>query len=152
MPLIGDIDLTIRQAQRDDAPALAQLMCELGYGTTPNEMDARLELILSNSAYKTFVAIVNGRVCGMIGTIVYPTYEHNDPGARILALVTLNAQRRRGIGRALIAAAEKDLVQRGIQRVSLNTQLTREDAHKFYESLGYTRNGWRFVKQLSARA
>ncbi|HZS18823.1 MAG TPA: GNAT family N-acetyltransferase [Candidatus Udaeobacter sp.] len=149
MPLVGDIDLTIRQAQRDDGPALAQLMCELGYVTAPGEMDARLELILSNTAYRTLVAIVNGSVCGMIGTIVYPSYEHNDPGARILALVTSSAQRRRGIGRALIAAAEKDLAQRGIQRVSLNTQLIREDAHKFYESLGYTRNGWRFVKQLS---
>jgi ribosomal protein S18 acetylase RimI-like enzyme len=85
----------------------------------------------------------------MIGTIVYSSYEHNDPGARILALVTSTAQRRRGIGRALIAAAEKDLAERGIQRVSLNTQLIREDAHKFYETLGYMRNGWRFVKQLS---
>ena len=102
MPLVGDIDLTIRQAQRDDGPALAQLMCELGYPTAPGEMDARLELIVSNTAYRTLVAIVNGSVCGMIGTIVYPSYEHNDPGARILALVTLSAQRRRGsVGRSL---------------------------------------------------
>jgi GNAT superfamily N-acetyltransferase len=150
MPL-GDIDFAIRQAQAGDGPVLAQLMCELGYATTPGEMETRLELILVNTAYKTFVAVMDGRVCGMIGTIVYPSYEHNDPGARIVALVTLSAQRRRGIGRALIAAAEKDLAQRGVQRVSLNTQLTREDAHKFYESLGYTRNGWRFVKQLPVR-
>ena len=52
------------------------------------------------------------------------------------------------IGRALIATAEKDFAQRGIRRVALDTRLTREDAHKFYESLGYERNGWRFVKQL----
>ncbi len=149
MPLEGDIDLTIRDAQRDDATVLAQLMCELGYETTPEEMETRLKLILSNAAYKTFVAIMDGHVCGMIGTITYPSYEHNDPGARILALVTLSAARRRGVGRALIAAAEKDLAQRGFRRVSLNTQFTREDAHKFYESIGYERNGWRFVKQLS---
>jgi ribosomal protein S18 acetylase RimI-like enzyme len=59
--------------------------------------------------------------------------------------------RRRGIGRALIATAEKDFAHRGIRRVALNTRLAREDAHKFYESLGYERNGWRFVKQLSVR-
>jgi ribosomal protein S18 acetylase RimI-like enzyme len=59
--------------------------------------------------------------------------------------------RRRGIGRALIAAAEKDFAQRAIRRVALDTRLAREDAHKFYESLGYERNGWRFVKQLSVR-
>ncbi len=67
---------------------------------------------------------------------------------RILALVTSSTARRRGIGRALIATAEKDFAQRGIRRVALDTRLTREDAHKFYESLGYERNGWRFVKQL----
>jgi ribosomal protein S18 acetylase RimI-like enzyme len=62
----------------------------------------------------------------------------------------MTSPRRRGIGRALIAAAEKDFAQKGITRVALDTRLTREDAHKFYELLGYKRNGWRFVKQLPA--
>jgi ribosomal protein S18 acetylase RimI-like enzyme len=132
----------------NDAPELAVLMCELGYETDRTEMETRLELILSNPAYKTFVAIMDGCVCGMIGTLTCPSYEHNDPSGRILALVTLSAARRRGIGRALIAIAEKDFAQRGIRRVALDTRLTREDAHKFYELLGYERNGWRFVKQL----
>jgi ribosomal protein S18 acetylase RimI-like enzyme len=140
----------IRDAEVNDAPELAMLMCELGYQTDPTEMEARLELILSNSAYKTFVAIRDGSVCGMIGTLTYPSYEHNDASGRILALVTSGTARRRGIGRALIATAEKDFAQRGVGRVSLDTRLTREDAHKFYELLGYERNGWRFVKQLPA--
>jgi ribosomal protein S18 acetylase RimI-like enzyme len=140
----------IRDAELNDAPELAMLMCELGYETRRIEMETRLKLILSNPAYKTFVAITDGCVCGMIGTLTYPSYEHNDPSGRILALVTLTASRRRGIGRALIATAEKDFAQRGIRRVALDTRLTREDAHKFYQSLGYERNGWRFVKQLSA--
>ena len=123
-------------------------MCELGYETKRTEMETRLKLILSNPAYKTFVAIMDGSVCGMIGTLTYPSYEHNDPSGRILALVISSTMRRRGIGRALIATAEKDFAQRGIRRVALNTRLAREDAHKFYESLGYERNGWRFVKQL----
>ena len=144
-----NVEWQIRDAELGDAAQLAALMCELGYETDHTEMEARLKLILSNPPYKTFVAIMDGYVCGMIGTVTYPSYEHNDPGGRILALVTLNAARRRGIGRALIAAAEKDFVQRGIKRVALNTQLTREDAHKFYESLGYERNGWRFVKRLA---
>jgi ribosomal protein S18 acetylase RimI-like enzyme len=143
------LDLTIRVAEINDAAALAQLMCELGYETTKPEMQMRMEKIAANECYRTFVAVLDGKVCGMIGTLACPSYEHNDPGGRILALATLGAMRRRGIGRALIAAAERDFVQRGIRRIALNTQLTREDAHKFYQSLGYERNGWRFVKQLS---
>lgn len=138
----------IRDAESNDALEVAVMMCELDYETKRTEMETRLKLILSNQAYKTFGAVMDGCVCGMIGTLTYPSYEHDDPSGRILALVTLSAARRRGIGRALIATAEKDFAQRGIRRVALDTRLTREDAHKFYESLGYQRNGWRFVKQL----
>jgi ribosomal protein S18 acetylase RimI-like enzyme len=145
-----DTGCWIRDAELNDAPELAVLMCELGYETTRAEMQTRLKLILSNPAYKTFVAIMDGCVCGMIGTLTYPSYEHNDPSGRIVALVTLSTARRRGIGRALVATAEKDFAQKGIRRVALDTRLTRGDAHKFYESLGYERNGWRFVKRLPA--
>jgi ribosomal protein S18 acetylase RimI-like enzyme len=141
-------DFRIRGAKLNDAPELAVLMCELGYETKRTEMEMRLKLILSNPAYKTFVAIMDGSVCGMIGTLTYPSYEHNDASGRILALVTSSTVRRRGIGRTLIETAETDFAQRGIRRVSLDTRLTREDVHKFYELLGYERNGWRFVKQL----
>jgi ribosomal protein S18 acetylase RimI-like enzyme len=134
-----------------DAAALAQLMCELGYETTRSEMQMRMERIAADDCYRTFVAVLDGKVCAMIGTLACPSYEHNDLGGRILALATLGAMRRRGIGRALIATAEKDFAHRGIRRVALDTRLTREDAHRFYESLGYERNGWRFVKQLSVR-
>jgi len=139
----------IRDAKLTDAPALAALMCELGYKTTPAEMRRRLRSILDDVNYRTLVAEVDGKVCGMIGTLAYASYEHNDPSGRILALVTLANARRRGIGRALIASAEKAFAQKAVTRVSLDTRLTRKDAHKFYESLGYERNGWRFVKQLS---
>ena len=135
----------------NDAAALAQLMCELGYETTKSEMQMRLERIATDKRYRTFVAVCDGKVCGMISTVTYPSYEHNDPSGRILALVILRTMRRHGIGRALIATAEKDFVQRGIRRIALNTRLAREGAHKFYKSLGYERNGWRFVKQLSVR-
>jgi ribosomal protein S18 acetylase RimI-like enzyme len=134
-----------------DAAALAQLMCELGYETTKSEMQTRMERIAADERYRTFVAVCDGKVCGMIGTVTYPSYEHNDSGGRILALAILSAMRRRGIGRALIATAEKDFAQRGISRLVLNTRLVRKDAHKFYDSVGYERNGWRFVKKLSVR-
>ena len=89
-----DTEWCIRDAELNDAPELAVLMCELGYETDRTEMETRLELILSNPAYKTFVAIVDGCVCGMIGTLTCPTYEHNDPSGRVLALVTSSVAQR----------------------------------------------------------
>jgi len=132
-----------------DAAALARLMCELGYETTKSEMQMRIERIAADERYRTFVAVCDGKVCGMIGTITSLSYEHNNSSGRILALAILSTMRRSGIGRALIATAEKDFAQRGITRLALNTRLARQDAHKFYESLGYERNGFRFTKDLS---
>ena len=145
------VSFRIRDAKLSDSPALAKLMCELGYETTAAEMRKRFKLILSDARFRTFVAEIENRVCGMIGTVAYPSYEHNDLSGRILALVTSSASRRGGIGRALIAAAERDFAQKGIKRIAVNTRLSRQDAHKFYEALGYERSGWRFVKQLPVR-
>jgi GNAT superfamily N-acetyltransferase len=145
-------DPTIRMAELSDAEPLASLMGELGYPTRAAEMQMRLEPILRDPRYRTFVAVRDGKICGMIGTFCLHSYEHNNVGGRILALVVTAKMREQGIGRALINVAEKDFTDRNITRVAVNTRLTREDAHNFYESLGYTRNGFRFVKNLSAVA
>jgi len=87
-------------------------------------------------------------VCGMIGTFACHSFEHNDLGGRILALVVASDSRRRGIARRLMAAAEQDFAERKIMRIAVNTRFERNDAHQFYEALGYQRNGFRFVKTL----
>jgi ribosomal protein S18 acetylase RimI-like enzyme len=148
-PALQKNGLTIQNAKLTDAPALAALMCELGYETTSAEMRRRLKPILRDGRYRTFLAEVDGKVCGMIGTLAYHSFAHNEPGGRIVTLVVRRDSRRLGVGRSLVAAVEKDFVGRAIKRVGLDTRLTREDAHHFYESLGYKRNGWRFVKELS---
>ncbi len=143
-----DIDVTIRAAEAADVDALADLMTQLGYETRAAEMQMRMEAIRADKHYATFVAVSKGKVCGMIGTFTCYSYEHNSPSGRILALVVSDKMRGRGVGHALIAAAEKDLAQKNIQRVAVNTRFERKDAHQFYETAGYARNGFRFVKEL----
>jgi len=144
----SDIDIAIRAPEAGDMDALAVLMTELGYETRSSEMEMRMETILANRNYATFVAVSQGKVCGMIGTYTCYTYEHNSPSARILALVVSENMRGRGVGQALIAAAEKDLAQKNISRVAVNTHFDRTRAHEFYEKLGYAKNGYRLVKEL----
>ena len=148
MPDSNDVDLTIRAPEAGDMEALADLMTQLGYETRVSEMEMRMETILANKNYATFVAVSEGKVCGMIGTQISYSYEHNSPGARILALVVSEKMRGRGVGEALIAAAEKDLAQKNIRRVAVYTHFRRTRAHEFYEKLGYTKNGFRLVKEL----
>lgn len=124
-------------------------MGELGYETTRDEMRARLKSILPDARYSTFVAKIGTELCGMIGTLTHLSHEHNDLSGKIVALVVSNEQRRSGVGRALIAAAEKDFAKRKVTRVSLTTRFERNAAHRFYEALGYFRTGFRFAKNLA---
>ena len=144
-----DANVRIRAAKLSDTPQLAALMCELGYETTSDEMKSRLKSILPNARYSTFVAKIRKELCGMIGTLTHMSHEHNDLSGKIVALVVSKNQRRSGVGRALIAAAEKDFVRRNVTRVTLTTRFEREEAHRFYEELGYSRTGFRFAKSLA---
>ena len=144
--------VTVRAAEMTDAPVLATLMGELGYPTRTSEMEMRLEQVLKNPHYATFVAVADGKVCGMIGTFAHYGYEYNSLAGRILALVVADGMRGRQIGRKLIAAAEHNFARRNIRRIAVYNRLTRTDAHRFYEQLGYEKNGWRWVKTLAASA
>jgi GNAT superfamily N-acetyltransferase len=143
-----DIDLKIRGGKLSDAAGLAALMCELGYETAGAEMESRLISILKDPRYKTLVALNDDKICGMIGTVSASSYLHNDLTGRIIAFVVSRESRRRGIGARLIAEAEKNLIQRGITRVTVTARFEREKAHQFYEKLGYARTGFRFAKNL----
>jgi GNAT superfamily N-acetyltransferase len=145
-------DVLVRPVELADAAVLATLMCQLGYETRTAEMEMRLNSILPDSRYRTFVAVAEARVCGMIGTFCYQSYEHNNPGARILALVVAEDMRGRGVGMALVRAAEADLAARCITWLTVDTRLTRKEAHLFYERLRYEKNGFRYFKQLPAHA
>ena len=144
----ADVDLSVRAVEASDMEALADLMTQLGYETRASEMQMRMETVLANKNYATFVAVSGGKVCGMIGTFICYSYEHNSPGARILALVVSEKMRGRGVGEALITAAEKDLAQKNIKRIAVNARFERTRAHEFYEKLGYKKNGYRLVKEL----
>ena len=145
-----DVDLKIRDGKLSDAAELAALMCQLGYETAGAEMESRLISILKDPRYKTLVALNNDKICGMIGTVSASSYLHNDLSGRIIALVVSKELQQRGIGARLIAAAEKNFIQRGITRVTVTARFERETAHQFYEKLGYARTGFRFAKNLGS--
>lgn len=152
MPNDQDVDLTVRFAEAGDVDALANLLTELGYETRVAEMQMRMDELGKDARYRTFVAVKDGKVCGLIGTLAQMSYEYNDPSGRILALVVSDGARGMGVGKKLIAAAESDFAQRNIRRIAVYTHVRRERAHKFYENLGYEKNGYRYVKNLAAAA
>ncbi len=140
--------MIVREAEERDLGVLAELMTELGYPTSVEEMNRRLEEISADPSYCTLVAETDGQVLGVVGLHLERFYEKNEPCARLMALVVGSEHRDRGVGRALISAAEDWARRRGAGEVMLTTHKRRADAHRFYRNVGYEATGYRFYKEL----
>jgi GNAT superfamily N-acetyltransferase len=141
---------TIREATLADAAAIAGLITQLGYPATPAAMHGRLEALLADPDYRTWVAEAAGQVVGVAGAGVGLQYAGDGIRGQLLALVVDELWRRRGIGAALVATVERWLRERGADAVVVNSRHSRLDAHRFYKQLGYQDTGLRFVKALPA--
>jgi len=139
---------SIRPAVLDDSAAIAGLVAQLGYPTTVSEMKTRLESLLADPEYVTFVAESSGRIIGLIGAYLSPALEYNGVHGRLTGLVVDEAHRGDGVGKALLDRIESWLRERGAAMVTLTSGKQRAEAHKFYRHLGYDETGLRFAKKL----
>jgi ribosomal protein S18 acetylase RimI-like enzyme len=139
--------LQLRPAKPTDAQDLAQLVTDLGYPVNAADLWARIEKMPS-STYRTIVALVDEKVAGFIGLLTLPVYEHDHPIGWILALCVDPQHRRLGVGTALIQEAEKYYRTQGVSDMRLHSGIQRNEAHEFYEKLGFDKSGYRFKKRL----
>jgi GNAT superfamily N-acetyltransferase len=140
--------MIIRSAQSADVEALANLMTELGYPTSSEQMRRRFEAISDDPSYATLIAEREGEVLAMVGLRFERSYESDDACTRIRAFVVGSEHRERGVGRALISVAEDWARRRGARDVMLAAHKRRTDAHRFYLSMGYELTGHLFYKAL----
>ena len=70
--------------------------------------------------------MADGRVVGMVGAYVTPSYEHDEPTGRLTAMVVSEEARGRGIGARLVAAAEAWVRERGARVMMLNSHSRRD--------------------------
>lgn len=140
--------VTIRPAAEADVDSISRLMEELGYPSTPQQVRARLARVAGDDRYSAYVAQADGAVAGFLGLQTGWAYEHDEPFARIISLVVDARVRRRGVGAALVRFAEGWARERGAYGLMLNTNVRREEAHRFYEAMGFSRTGYRYALSL----
>lgn len=129
--------VTIRPIRPEDASAIAELHAEA------DDVRATQEQITAAIAAQSqievaFVAEVAGALAGYACLRVLPNLFDAIPYAELSELYVAAAQRRLGIGRALLRHVETEAQARGATQLVLLTAWRNTKAHAFYQSLGYS--------------
>ncbi len=128
--------ILLRPAQPVDAGAIAALFTDEGYPAGPSDIVARLERFDTPQS-RVIVAELDETILGFIAVHAMARFEHDDWILRILALVVDAGARERGVGRTLMAEAERIGRELGAAFVEITAGHHRPEARHLYESLGY---------------
>lgn len=136
-----------RRARPDDLPSIIALLAddELGAAreiTTdpphPRYVSA-FEAIASDPNQILLVAEFEGAIAGCLQVSIIPGLSRAGMTRGQIESVRIARSRRgSGLGRDMISHAVDICRGRGCELVQLTTDATRKDAHRFYESLGFT--------------
>jgi GNAT superfamily N-acetyltransferase len=145
------MDTAIRRAEVEDAEEIAACLGELGYGTGSAVVREKLDS-LAASPFDAFLVACEpeGRIVGAIALHLLPLFHAPGDLARITALAVRSDAQGRGVGRQLVAAAERIAWKAGCERIEVTSADHRSAAHRFYEDLGYRSDERRFIKTRGA--
>lgn len=129
-------NVTLRSAVPGDAERLAALLTEEGYPAGETDLAGRIARF-STADSRVIVAETAGELLGFIALHLVPRFEHDDRFVRIVAVVVDAGVRERGIGRHLIAEAERIAREEAAAFIEITAGHHRPEARQLYESLGY---------------
>lgn len=134
----------IRQARTEDSAALVALLAQLfaietDFAIDPAVQARGLDLLRGRPDAVILVAEAEGRVVGMCTVQLTASTARGGLSAGIEDVVVDETVRGRGVGRALLAAAEAWARGRGAVRIALLADETNLPALDFYDRLGFTR-------------
>ena len=145
----GSMSVVVREARLGDAAALMELLTELGFPSSEAEVTQRLESLM-RSGEIVLVAAVGDVPVGLVAVHITPVLHRPTPVGRMTALVVGGSMRGKGVGRALVTAAEEACVVRGCALMEVTSNLRLPEAHRFYEQLGYEFTSKRFKRILAS--
>ncbi len=100
---------------------------------------AALRRLADDPNQHVVVAVREGRVVGTLQLTVIPGLSRRGATRSIIEAVRVHADERgSGLGTQLIQWAVDESRRQDCQLVQLTSDATRQDAHRFYERLGFT--------------
>lgn len=139
--------LTTRRAERGDIPALLDLWGQLrdeglrrrtASDESPEQVAGRFELALADESSRVVVAVHEDEIVGMVQLIrTPPTLLTETSSVELSAMCVDAAHRRRGAGKALLAAAVAYAEELGVDNVVVSVLPQHREANRFYARLGF---------------
>ena len=139
-------NLRFRLAARADLPSVVRMLADDDLGSQreryedplPESYYAAFAQIESDPNHELIVAEHNGEVIGTLHLMFLPSISFQGGlRAQIESVRVNNRYQNQGIGSAMMGWSIQRAKQRGAHMVQLTTHKSREDAHRFYERLGF---------------
>jgi len=96
--------------------------------------------------YKVYVAIIDDKIVGTFELLIMDNLGHMGTPSGIVEDVAVSEEfQGKGIGKQMMKFAIEKCREFGCYKVTLSSNLKREKAHAFYESLEFKRHGYSFI-------
>ncbi|HVE54057.1 MAG TPA: GNAT family N-acetyltransferase [Ramlibacter sp.] len=142
------MNVTTRAARDADAPALVELLRQLGYDGAETFIARRLAELAAHPDALTLVAEGEGQVLGVISLHFVPQLARAADFCRISYFCVAEQARSLGIGALLEGLAVDEARRRRCDRIELHSSSRRVDAHRFYARQGYVESPKYLMKDV----
>ena len=147
------MDLIIRLATLDDVQDILHIYAEALDNGKVISIEKAQEIFLKQQQhpdYQVFVAVHEQQIVGTFALLIMENMAHNGtPSAVVEDVGILPMLQGKGIGKMMMEFALKYAKEKGCYKMSLSSNLRREKAHQFYESLGFKKHGFSFLMDLT---
>ncbi|MFJ6047277.1 GNAT family N-acetyltransferase [Streptomyces sp. NPDC092307] len=148
-------ELAIRPATEADVPAIVAMLADDPLGATRESPDdltpyfAALKRLTDDPNQHLVVAVRADRVVGTLQLTIVPGLSRKGATRSIIEGVRVHADERGGgLGTRFVEWAVEKSRAENCALVQLTSDVTRTDAHRFYERLGFTASHVGFKLQL----
>lgn len=131
MPKKTPLKIAIRGYRPQDYPHVRENLEDGGIFTESMDKEKQLNKKIERNPGSILVAVVDGRPVGNIFVV------EDGWAAFLYRLAVRREYRRQGIGKALMAAAERHLRKKGYQEVHILVREKEEALREYYYQMGY---------------